>query len=337
MGNRSASSYRYPTNVTMNGCEVSINPAVESFEDKSLIIPAIYAYANQEEGMGVTFNYDAATKIVGEQKYESANIVVNGSYPGIFNLEQLTEVFATGGDVVLDADIDLTEMMNITAAINLDLNGHTISNKKNIPSYNENVSASRHALVPRKDAVISNGTVESGFMGIVSAAPTCVLENMNVNADVYALSNAAGTMTIKSGTYVSGMSSAVQCEMGKVIIEGGEFTASQTEKDITEGKDFTINCQDKLFYTDYNAQSADAVYNGKRPVDFIEIKGGRFYKFDPANAYTEPYAINGTPVEGVTKESYEVDGVTKYKGRCSFVAEGYKSVQDGDWFEVVPE
>ena len=46
----------------------------------------------------------------------------------------------------------------------------------------------------------------------------------------------------------------------------------------------------------------------------ITVKGGRFYKYDPSGSKTEP----GQPVT-----------------TANFVAEGYKVVQDGEWYEVV--
>ncbi len=49
----------------------------------------------------------------------------------------------------------------------------------------------------------------------------------------------------------------------------------------------------------------------------ILVKGGRFYKFNPADAKTEP-AVNGV-------QSH------------NFVAEGHHVVQDGDWYEVVAD
>ena len=51
--------------------------------------------------------------------------------------------------------------------------------------------------------------------------------------------------------------------------------------------------------------------NDSKPGQFI-VKGGRFFQFDPSNTKTEPVGANN-----------------------NFVAEGYKVVQDGDWFIVV--
>lgn len=75
---------------------------------------------------------------------------------------------------------------------------------------------------------------------------------------------------------------------GQIEINGGTFIAAKPE--------WTLNCKD----ADYKAGTANII-----------VKGGRFYKFDPANNTTEGA---GT----------------------SYVAEGYQSVQEGDYYVVKP-
>ena len=72
IGNKSASAYQYPTNVTLENTELILTGAHgEAF-------PALYAYANQGEGLGVVLNYDATCEFDGNVVYGSNNIVVNG-------------------------------------------------------------------------------------------------------------------------------------------------------------------------------------------------------------------------------------------------------------------
>lgn len=72
IGNKSASAYQYPTNVTLENTELILTGAHgEAF-------PALYAYANQGAGLGVVLNYDASCKFNGKLVYGSENIVVNG-------------------------------------------------------------------------------------------------------------------------------------------------------------------------------------------------------------------------------------------------------------------
>ncbi len=83
----------------------------------------------------------------------------------------------------------------------------------------------------------------------------------------------------------------IYCQKGKIEINGGTFK-SATPK-------WTLNCLDSA-YADGTAK--------------IVVKGGKFYKYNPAESMTEP------------------DGVA-----ANFVADGYKVVQDGDWYEVVKD
>ena len=77
---------------------------------------------------------------------------------------------------------------------------------------------------------------------------------------------------------------------GNALIEitGGTFIAAKPE--------WTLNCKD----ADYKAGIANII-----------VKGGRFYKFNPANNSTEGPGTN-------------------------YVAEGYQSIKDGDYYVVTP-
>lgn len=72
VGNRN-SAYQYPTSLTMEGCTVQV---VEGGANK---FAAMYVYANQTEGMGVSIDYDSATTFEGGKViYASDYITVNG-------------------------------------------------------------------------------------------------------------------------------------------------------------------------------------------------------------------------------------------------------------------
>ena len=74
LGNHAPSAYQYPTNVTLKNTTVACEGVNAS------LFPSVYSYANQGEGLGVTFNYDAASNLESGKGpvYNSANIVVNG-------------------------------------------------------------------------------------------------------------------------------------------------------------------------------------------------------------------------------------------------------------------
>lgn len=109
-----------------------------------------------------------------------------------------------------------------------------------------------------------------------------------------------GTVTINSGIFKNGGDS---CDLiyasngGRVYIYGGEFIATD-KKGVEPGTN--------------NTNSALNIRDSQRDICQILVYGGKFYKFDPGNNLSEG---PGT----------------------SFLAPGYKSVRDGDYFVVVKE
>lgn len=73
IGNKAPSAYQYPTDVTLENTELILAGAHGS------AFPALYAFANEGEGLGVTLTYDEASKFGGDLVYGSENIVVNGT------------------------------------------------------------------------------------------------------------------------------------------------------------------------------------------------------------------------------------------------------------------
>ena len=71
VGNKST-GYQYPSELHL------INTTVESAGEHASYLPALYSWANQGEGMGVTITYDSATQFKGNLVYGSGNITVNG-------------------------------------------------------------------------------------------------------------------------------------------------------------------------------------------------------------------------------------------------------------------
>lgn len=108
-----------------------------------------------------------------------------------------------------------------------------------------------------------------------------------------------GTITINSGTFRNGGDS---CDLiyasngGNVYIYGGEFIAKGPASGTEPGT--------KNPYSILNIKDKD------RDKCEIKVYGGRFFKFNPADNVSEGNNTN-------------------------FVAEGYKSVQDGEWWVVV--
>ena len=72
IGNKAPSAYQYPTDVTLENTELILAGAHGS------AFPALYAFANEGEGLGVTLTYNEASEFGGDLVYGSENIVVNG-------------------------------------------------------------------------------------------------------------------------------------------------------------------------------------------------------------------------------------------------------------------
>ncbi len=142
----------------------------------------------------------------------------------------------------------------------------------------------------------------------------------------------ATNVTITGGYFDGGNGAAgsnalwVAGSNANVTIKDGYFTVG-ADKDgkgnsviyAQDGAQVTI--EGGTFYTEYAFGSGEVYYvlncaDGTGA--HITVKGGKFYKFNPANASTK--------------------GSDSYVGKDEVsVAEGFKVVNDGDWYYVVPE
>ena len=115
------------------------------------------------------------------------------------------------------------------------------------------------------------------------------------------------------GTYVSDSAMAVYATEGsKIIIKGGEF-ANQAPA----GSELS------LIYADGSAK--------------ITIEGGTFKCVSPAWTLNCKDGSNATiTVKGGSFYQFDPSNVTVGEGEI-IIADGYKVVQDGDWYNVVPE
>lgn len=123
-------------------------------------------------------------------------------------------------------------------------------------------------------------------------------------------------LIIESGTFI-GKTSVLQAGQpggsganykyygGEVVVNGGIFN---TIPDVNEVYDSNGNFKYSLNMLDMNESAyAGGIYSPSS----ILVKGGEFYKFDPANNLAEGPNTN-------------------------FVADGFKSENNGDWYEVTP-
>ena len=163
---------------------------------------------------------------------------------------------AQDGDTVqllADAVVDDTVIVQDKGAITLDLDGKTISNTKEI--WNEAVN--NWSLVSARGnsdlTITGNGSIDA-------------LANDSYAID---LQDAASKCTIENGTF-TGNVSAVYVVEGALTINGGTFDIKQMSGQ--GDRRFTINCYDS---------------NYKNGTAQVSINGGTFNGFDPANNLAE--------------------------------------------------
>ena len=160
----------------------------------------------------------------------------------------------------------------------IDLNGHTLANTA--PVYDP------------AGGIISLIAVENGANVTITGNGTIhALEN-----DCYCVDVQNGSMlTIEDGTFIGNIT-ACYVQQGDLVIEGGDYSIQQLSGP-GNGDDerFTLNCLDSA-YKDGTAT--------------IEVSGGTFNKFDPANNLAEGPGTN-------------------------FCAAGYTTEQKGDKYTVV--
>ena len=219
---------------TFVGFDPSASPEGEG---SSYLAPG---YAPTDNGDG-TYGVVAGVAQIGSKAYASLQAAIDAAQTG--DTVQL----------IADAVVDATVVVQNKGAITLDLSDKTISNTKEIwndDSYNWSLVSVRG----NSDLTITgNGAIDA-------------LANDSYAID---LQDAASKCTIENGAF-TGNISAVYVFDGSLAINGGTFDIKQMS---SQGdRRFTINCYDS---------------NYKNGTAQVSIKGGTFNGFDPANNLAE--------------------------------------------------
>ena len=213
-------------------------------------------------------NYGLATSISTNEVYAKAVETTN-------YLESFLAEVKTGGYVTLDADIKLSDYIEIRNEVTIDLNGYNIIHPKTSPSKYPDVF---EVMTGGKLTLVGDGEVvaENGYA--VYAAGDAVVE-------------------INGGSYFSPVSTVDARKNASVTINAGTFKVDgSNNSDGDFGQKYTLNLRDKT--GNYASELSEIV-----------VKGGKFYKYNPAASESEPEVTN-------------------------FVANGYVSVAEGDWYVV---
>ena len=258
VGNRASSAYQYPTVLKISDSKLQSEGTGSS--------PAVYVYANQGEGLGVTIDYDGC-EFTGDFEVASGNVTVNGSVfdkPGqsvaVSDAEDLTAALdGFGADqgeisnlqITISDDVELTPSL-LTAAlvagtsIGIDLDSHAMT----LPG--------RYDLASSGTLTLRNGTVNAlEGSGICCMTDGSILldnvtyETASGRGCVFVAQNAKNTsITIRNSTINGGYyaltsnASADPVATSTIVLENSTFTAAESGMMINIPCDITAkNCE----------------------------------------------------------------------------------------------
>lgn len=160
----------------------------------------------------------------------------------------------TGGDAMLVNNIELTKPIVVSKALTLDLNGKKVFNTQDIFKRDETRSWSLISVKNSALTIKGDGTLHAK-------------EN-----DCYAIDvQENGSLTIEQGTYIGNIH-AVYVFAGHANIQGGTFSIQQQYTDPLKAYEFVLNCYDA---------------NRKSDIASINVTGGKFVQFNPADCQAE--------------------------------------------------
>lgn len=277
---------------------------------------------NQTEDIQPVIETEAITALENQDENPVAPISEETPEPVPSKTEQVIAAINAGGKVTLDEDLIIEgDALNITSGktVEIDLGGFKIKPAGNSLGVSVNI---KNTKVTLKNGEIVPNTSNSryGYGGVIVAfdGSDVTVEDITVTGvrGVYAVQNCS--VLIKSGTFIC----PEDCEAiyneratAKITIEDGFFKSNHTGS----GNDLTINVYDPTI-------SANP---GKKPSEFIAVKGGKFFNFNPAECHSEPksvWEVTNFTVDGTTV-GYYTDGGTIY----------WVKENDGTWPETTDD
>ena len=178
----------------------------------------------------------------------------------------LTTIMANVWKEQAEVEIIIDEILNINFEYAAKHGGEVTLDKETTLSEPLRVSGD---LVINLNGQTLNGTTSDILFRVDDGGSLTINGEGNVNTNLYVASaNEGGVITINGGTYTSG-TTCFQANGGEVYIKGGEFDVVDADKT------YILNHID-----------------GKKNDGLIEVTGGRFHGFDPANSNSENPAMN---------------------------------------------
>ena len=250
------------------------NAGIEKFHKTSTIENVVL-----EQGKAYNFVATISPETLGLDEIEFEVIEVNewiyaGEDAGEIEEAELKAALQLGGEVVLAKNYEITSPLYVTENVTLNLNGYAISNKVD--------NAATDVIVVAEGATLTiegEGTIEavSGNDGFAIIADGTVVINGG---------------TFKAGKDENGEANAVVYVRGegKAFVNGGYFPNENA--------------------TNYVLNKRDA----DKATTVIEVRGGKFVGFDPANSPSE------YPAENFVAEGYYSNEV---EANVFVVSDGY--------------
>ena len=242
------------------------NAGIEKFHKTSTIENVVL-----EQGKAYNFVATISPETLGLDEIEFEVVEVNewiyaGEDAGEIEEAELKAALQLGGEVVLAKDYVITSPLYVTENVTLNLNGHSITNKV--------ANAATDVIVVAEGATLTiegEGTIEA------------VSGN-----DGYAII-ADGTVVINGGTFKAGKDENGEANAvvyvrgeGKAFVNGGYFPNENASNYVLNKKD------------------------SNRSTTTIEVRGGKFVGFDPADNAAE-YPAESFVVEGYYSSEVEAN------------------------------
>lgn len=246
VGNRASSAYQYPTVLKISDSKLQSTGTGSS--------PAVYVYANQGEGLGVTIDYDGC-EFTGDFEVASGNVTVNGSVfdkPGqsvaVSDAEDLTAALEGFGadegeisnlQITISEDVELepsllTDALVAGTSIGIDLGGHAMTlpgasyleSSGTLTLRNGTVNAPEGSAIGCKtdgEILLDYVTYETApgwgcvFVAQNAENTSITIRNSTINGGYYALTSNASANPVATSTIVLENSTFTAAESGMMI------------------------------------------------------------------------------------------------------------------------
>ena len=179
----------------------------------------------------------------------------NATYYPVLDAAGMKDALINGGNIKVDADINLEKALVATKDTTIDMNGKTIKNTDEVWDENSNSWSLISARESANLTITGNGTFAA-------------MENDCYAVDVQ---DVGATVTIENGTFIGNIH-AVYVYEGTANIKGGFYSVQQKYTDASKADEFVLNC--------YDANRANGTAK-------IIVTGGTFVNFNPADCWAE--------------------------------------------------